>query len=92
MAQVVVTLRIMPNNPNTELSKIETKVKKEIIDFCDSKEFKINIEPIAFGLEALNIMFVMDENKGSTEKLESKLSQINGVESVEVIDVRRAVG
>ncbi len=92
MAQVIVTLRIMPNSPNMDLSKIEDKAKKEIIEFCNSQEFKTSIEPIAFGLKALNIIFVMDENKGSTEELEKKINQIEGVESVEVTDVRRAIG
>ncbi len=92
MAQVVITLRIMPQNPDIDLSKIEASAKSEIIKFCNSKEFKTQIEPIAFGLKALDILFVMDESKGSTEELENKISQIDGVESVEVTDVRRAIG
>ena len=92
MASVVITFRIMPQNPKTDLSKIEAQAKKEIIDFCSAKEFKTDIEPIAFGLKALKIIFVMDESKGSTEALENKISQIDEVESVEVIDVRRAIG
>ena len=92
MASVVVTLRVMPNNPNVDLSKIEVDAKKEIVGFCDSKEFKTQIVPVAFGLKSLNILFVMDESIGSTEELERKISQIDGVESVEVTDVRRAVG
>ena len=66
--------------------------KEEIIKFCSSKEFKTEIQPGAFGLKALVILFVMDEKKGSTEALEQKISQLEGVESVEVPDVRRAVG
>ena len=92
MANVVVSFRIMPRDTSIDLSKLETKVKKEIVDFCNSNEFRTQIEPIAFGLKALNIIFVMDESKGSTEKLEKKISHIDGVESVEVIDVRRAIG
>jgi len=92
MAQVVITLRIMPQNPDIDLSKIESSAKNEIIKFCNSKEFKTKIEPIAFGLKALVIYFVMDESIGSTEKLEQAISQIDGIESVEVTDVRRAVG
>jgi len=92
MTDVVVTFRIMPNNINVDFSKIESIAKKEIIDFCNAKEFRTSIEPIAFGLKALNIIFVMDESKGSTEALENKISQIDGVESVEVTDVRRAIG
>lgn len=92
MANVVVTLRIMPQSTDTNLEELESKAKKEIIEFCNSREFKTQIQPIAFGLKSLNILFVMDEAKGSTESLEQRISQINGVESVEVTDVRRAVG
>ena len=91
MAKVVVTFRIMPQNTDVDLSILETEAKKEIFDFCASTEFRTNVEPIAFGLKALSIIFVMEEAKGSTEELEKKISQIDGVESVEVTDVRRAV-
>ena len=92
MANVVISLRIMPQSTDVDLSKVEAEAKKEIVDFCNSKEFKTSIEPIAFGLKALNIIFVMDESKGNTETLENKIIQISGVESVEVTDVRRAIG
>jgi len=82
----------MPQSTEVNLNELETKAKQEIIDFCNSEEFKISIKPIAFGLKALEILFVMNEGIGSTEKLEQKISQIDGVESVEVTDVRRAVG
>lgn len=92
MARVVISLRIMPRSPDVNLSDLETKAKKEIVDFCNSQEFKVEIQPIAFGLKALMILFVMDESIGTTEKLEQEISQLDGVESVEVTDVRRAVG
>lgn len=92
MAQVVVTLRIMPQSPDVDLSGLEKKAKEEIVKFCNSMEFKTEIQPIAFGLKALVIYFVMDEKIGSTEALEQIISRLEGVESVEVPDVRRAVG
>ena len=92
MARVVVSLRIMPQSPEADLSELESKAKKEIVDFCSSEQFKVEVQPIAFGLKALMILFVMEESIGSTEKLEQKISQLDGVESVEVTDVRRAVG
>lgn len=92
MANVVVTLRIMPSSPKADLLKIESEAKKEIVEFCKSQELKVKIEPIAFGLKSIDIFFVMDEGKGSTEELEKKISYIDDVESVEVTDVRRAIG
>ena len=78
MANVVVTLRIMPQDTSVNLSDIESEAKKEIVEFCNSREFKTEIEPIAFGLKALIIFFVMEESKGSTEELEKKISHIEG--------------
>ena len=92
MARVVITFRIMPKGIDIDLHKLEMLSKKEIEHFTGPTEFKSSIQPIAFGLKALEILFVMDESKGSTEKLEQKITHISGVESVEVTDVRRAIG
>ncbi len=92
MAQVVITLRIMPSNVEIDLHALEGKVKHEIVKFCNSQEFRTSIQPVAFGLKALQMIFVMEENIGSTESLENEIAKIHGIESVEVTDVRRAIG
>ena len=53
---------------------------------------KFEEDPIGFGLNALKVTFVMDEEGGSTDKLEEDLKSIEGITSVEVIDMRRALG
>ena len=92
MAQVVITLKIMPSSPQIDLGKIEQKAKAKIVNFSQNYEMKSEQEPIAFGLKALKITFVMDENKGSTDALEEDIKGIEGVNSVETVDVRRAIG
>ena len=92
MTQVVVTLKIMPASPDIDLSKITEEIKNKITDFAGPGDMKVEEKPIAFGLKALNMIFVMDEAKGSTDSLEDSISDIEGVQSVEVTDVRRAVG
>ncbi len=92
MAQVVVTLKIMPESPEIDLNRIESEAKEKIADFSGNNETRTEQEPIAFGLKALKIKFAMDENKGSTDALEEAINGIEGVNSVETIDVRRAVG
>ena len=69
MAQVVITFTIMPTSPDVDFSVIERKAKKEIVAFVGETGFKIEQKPIAFGLKALIILFLMDEDKGSTEAL-----------------------
>lgn len=92
MANVVVTLKIMPESPEVDIKPLETKALAEIKAFAGDKETKVEVHPVAFGLKLLQIFFVMDEAKGSTEPLEKKIAEIEGIGSVEVSDVRRAVG
>ena len=82
----------MPESPEINLAEIEEQTKILIKDFAGETETKTEQEPIAFGIKALKIIFVMDESKGSTEELENKIKEIQGVNSVEVVDVRRAIG
>ena len=91
MAQAIVTLKIMPESPDIDLKEIEIAATQEIKVF-GGEVGKVEIEPIAFGLKALNLIFVMDEAKGSTESLENIIAKIPGVQSVDVTDVRRAIG
>ncbi len=82
----------MPESPDVDLNKIEAEAKEKIKAFSDNEEMKTEQEPIAFGLKAINLTFVMDEDKGSTDPLEEQLKAIEGANSVETIDVRRAIG
>ena len=91
MAEVIVTLKIMPESVDVDLEAIEHKVKQAVADF-GGEVGKVEHKPVAFGLKALMIYFVMDESIGSTEKLENIIAEFHGVNSVEVTDVRRAIG
>jgi elongation factor 1-beta len=92
MAKVIVTFKIMPQNPTVDLKKVTAEAEKKIIAFAGDTEHKVEQEPIAFGLVAIKILFVLDEAKGGTEGLEAQIEKIKGVQSVEVIDVRRIIG
>ena len=91
MADIVITLRIMPESPETDLKAIEEKAKVFIAEY-GGEVGKVEVQPVAFGLNALNIIFVSNEDLGSTDKLEQNIASIESVSSVEVTDVRRAIG
>ena len=90
MADVVVTLKIMPESPESDLESISSKATEIINSYGEVG--KKEIVPVAFGLNAINLIFVMDESKGSTDELEQKVRELDEVNSAEVTDVRRAVG
>ena len=91
MAEVIVTLKIMPSSPDADLVRIEAESKK-IIEKFGGEIGKKEIEPIAFGLNALKLIIIYDEKKGSTDALEASISEVDDVNSVEVTDCRRAIG
>ena len=91
MADVIITLKIMPESPETDLKKI-TETASEIIKSYEGEVGRVEERPLAFGLKELILIFVMDEKKGSTENLENEVAKIESVQSVEVTDVRRAIG
>ena len=91
MTNVVITLRIMPKSPETDLKAIEEKAKVFISEY-GGEVGKSEEKPVAFGLKALELIFVSNEDIGSTDKLEQNVASIEGVNSVEVTDVRRAIG
>ena len=92
MAKVIITLRVMPDSPETDLIKLEYEVIKKIKNFAGETEIKREIEPVAFGLKALKIIFVSDEKNSNLDELENNISALNNVNSVEIIDIRRAIG
>ncbi len=92
MAKVVITLKVMPDSPEVDLDALESEVLKTIKKFLGDVEYKKEIEPVAFGLKAIKIIFVMDESFGSTDELEDIIRNLDNVNSVEVVDVRRAIG
>jgi elongation factor 1-beta len=92
MAMAVITLKVMPASPEVNLEELEIKVKEEIVKFAGEGETKTEIEPVAFGLKALKILFVMDENKGSPDPVAEIVDKFEEVNSAEISDVRRALG
>lgn len=92
MADVVITMKIMPESPDVDLVQLKEKVLQKIIAFTEMENYKTSEESLAFGLKAIVIMFVMFEGKGTTDSLEADIETIEGVGSVEVTDVRRTIG
>ena len=91
MAKVVITMKIMPESPDVDLEVVETEATKLCSKF-GAEVGKKEIEPVAFGLKALILYMIADEEKGGTDDLEEGITKIKGVNSVEVTGVTRALG
>ncbi|MCX8193922.1 MAG: elongation factor 1-beta [Candidatus Pacearchaeota archaeon] len=90
MAMSILKIKIMPASPETDLEKIKKEAMKEI-EKLKAKLHDTEIEPIAFGLKALILTILWPEDR-DLELIENALGKVEDVNSVQVIDFRRAIG
>ncbi len=89
MGKVIVQARVMPSSLDIDLKGLETSLKEVISEYGEfgtSKE-----EPIAFGLKALVVSFVLEDKDGLMTSVEEAVAKIEGIQSFEVTDLRRAL-
>ena len=87
MGEVLATLKVMPDGPDRDLEQLKEAITNAIPE--DAELHEIQEEPIAFGLVALNTQIIVDDGEGGTESTEAALSNLEGIESVQVTGVGR---
>jgi translation elongation factor aEF-1 beta len=90
MGTALITIKIMPTSPESNLEEIQKKAESVIAEHEGQKP-SVVIEPVAFGLNSVNISFSRDENLDNDEMLE-KVRSVENVNSAEITDFRRAFG
>lgn len=84
---VAANMRIMPEGVDVNLNSVLKSVN-EIV----AKYGKVNsheIKPIAFGLNSLEVMVLLNDKEGGMDQIEAAISKIAGVNSVEILEVTR---
>ena len=90
MGTAVVKIKVMPVSPEVDLESMKEEVKSKI-EGMGGKGCNIEEEEVAFGLKAIITFFAWPEEI-ELESLEQTLQEIKDVNSVQIIDIRRAVG
>jgi len=83
MGKVAATYRILPEGTEVDLKSLEDSVKRVL----GSKLVKIETQPVAFGLKALIATAIFNDASGEGEAVESNLSSLPGVSSVEIMEM-----
>lgn len=91
MADAVITMKIMPESVEVDLEELKSKAVEIVKEFEPIGEVITTEEPVAFGLKAVMVKFVIDENKG-TDAVEEKLAGLENVMSAEVAGYSRTLG
>lgn len=87
MAKVMMVVRILPRDSETDLNSLLDKIVKTLpgdVIVSDSRR-----EDIGFGLQALVVGFLMPDTEGVSEALEESLSSIEEVGEIDVQSVTR---
>ena len=83
MGDVILVIRVLPKDPES-FEKV-----KSALETLDPK--RLEDEPIAFGLKALKVTFMVPDEGGHQDKLENKIKSIEGVGEFEVIQASRSL-
>ncbi|MEM1958676.1 MAG: elongation factor 1-beta [Candidatus Nitrosocaldus sp.] len=87
MGKLIARVKIMPADVDVNLDSLVEKVKGNMPDGMQVKRY--SKEPIAFGINALLLDMVMDEDTADTDLLEENLRSIDGVGEVEIVSMSR---
>ncbi len=83
MGSVAITFRVMPDDPETDLERLKTRIRERLTgSLRDLRE-----QPVAFGLTAILAVALVSDAEGGSDWLEETLAAIPGVGSVETVDV-----
>jgi elongation factor 1-beta len=85
VGEVGLQYRILPEGLEVDLKKLEEDIINALPD--GAKLRAAEQRPLAFGLKALHILIVMDDKKGGAELVETKISGVPGVQSVEIVEM-----
>ncbi len=89
MANVVVTMKILPDSPERNIEELSNKIEETIKKF--GKIYKKSVQPVAFGINAIVLSFIMEEKEGGTDPVEEEVKKTEGIGDVQVTDVTRFV-
>ena len=82
MGQVAVVMKIMPE----DMAGFE-QLKKDALAIL--KPYKLEEQPVAFGIVALSLTFVVEDGAGGSDLLEEKAGKLANVSGVEIVSVDR---
>ena len=83
MGDVYISYRVMPTSVDTDLDKIQEDIKENVGGLV-KKINAFEIKPIAFGLKAIIVSFIVDDKEGGVDEIETALTNIPDVENIEV--------
>lgn len=83
MGKVAIVLRIMPESADLDVGGLKDNIGKAV------QVQNVSIEPIAFGLNAINATILVDDSEGASEAVEEKIRKVSGVGELQILEMNR---
>jgi elongation factor 1-beta len=90
MTKLVARIKVLPTDTDINLDGIVDKLRSSLPDGMQVRNS--TREPIAFGLNALIVDFLLEDKEGQMDKLESAIKDTQGVSEIEVMNLSRRAG
>lgn len=85
MGNVSIIFKIMPENVEDDIQDLKNRIVKTLEPVVKIRG--IQVRPIAYGLNAINIAIITKDEDGASDKLEQKIREVKGVGDVEIEDM-----
>jgi len=85
VGEVGLQYRILPEGLETDLDKLKNDIEKALPEGARLRASEQR--PLAFGLNALHVLIVMDDKKGGADQVEAALTSVPGVQSAEIVEM-----
>ena len=87
MGKVLLTFEIMPEGLEIDLGDMRKNVEAKISGFCKIEQ--VEIRPIAFGLSALMMNIVVEDEEGMMDRVEQDIASVPGVQNARVFALNK---
>jgi elongation factor 1-beta len=85
VGEVGLQYRVLPEDIDVDLGKLESDIKSALPNGATLRASQQ--KPLAFGLKALHVLIVIDDKKGGVDQVETAISGVAGVQSVEMLEM-----
>ena len=85
MGEVALQYRVLPEGLEVDLDELQKGVEGALPAGAVMKAAEK--KPLAFGLQALHVLIVLDDKKGGAETVEEAIAGVPGVQSVEIVQM-----
>ncbi|MHC4780510.1 MAG: elongation factor 1-beta [Planctomycetota bacterium] len=88
MGTAAIKFRVMPEGIEVDLDDLQSRIEATVIE-SGAELHGIDVKPFAFGLKALETTVMIQDKVGGgiPDAVEEALSELEGVQSVEVLEM-----